>query len=248
MVAQGLIGLIVFAFTAYNAYDSHRGEEWRDRLYKVLYEWDAKRQPTEKQGGLDQKLIENNKPIITDKPMQDEIDKPRHAKSIYDLLFKPKTLIDAAAQGNIESVQTFLESGENANQFGSFGRTPLMAAAEQGHYDIVKVLLEKGANPAITRDYFDKTALHLALEKRHIQIAKLLLQHNADIDALYRGVHREQLTPLAWACQNSDLDSGKLLIELGADVNKKFGGNTALHVCAAQGNHKAAFIPIRTQC
>jgi len=56
------------------------------------------------------------------------------------------TLIQAAKDGNVDSLNSLLAAGVPVDSTDAYGCTALMAASKEGRLDIVKVLLEKGAD------------------------------------------------------------------------------------------------------
>ena len=111
-----------------------------------------------------------------------------------------------------------------------------MVAARSGYPDVVEQLLAKGANPNAhgTRG---QTALMWAVSQKHPDVVKVLLAHHADIQ-LRSDVWSEVMavpphgylrynkaiphggeTALMFAARVGDLDSAKLLVAAGANVN-----------------------------
>jgi len=84
-------------------------------------------------------------------------------------------LIEAAKNGDINSIEALLDNGENIEQKDDYGWTALNWAAGQGHTDIIGKLLESGAD--ITNVGRDKrTALQIALAAGHVESASALQQ------------------------------------------------------------------------
>jgi hypothetical protein len=82
-------------------------------------------------------------------------------------------LINAASDGDLETVRRLIENGENVNYRDKGRWTPLMLAAQNGHTDIVKFLISKGADPDAVNAY-SETALCLAESERHTEICRIL--------------------------------------------------------------------------
>ncbi|MEE2840248.1 MAG: ankyrin repeat domain-containing protein, partial [Acidobacteriota bacterium] len=82
---------------------------------------------------------------------------------------------------------------------------------------------------------WEQTALMWALASGHSQVARTLIEHDANINARSSG----GFTPLLFAVQQDDLDSVRLLLAKGADLNyaTEEHGN-ALTVATASGHEK----------
>jgi uncharacterized protein len=140
----------------------------------------------------------------------------------------------AAAGGNVQVTRLLLDAHANPNTALLSGETPLMTAVDSGYADVAQLLLERGADVNARETKGGQTALMWAAANRSADIVKLLLDHAADSRA--RSIRG--FTPLLFAAQQGDVESGRLLLRAGADVNDR-GGNdrkTALIVAAASGN------------
>ena len=103
-------------------------------------------------------------------------------------------LHEACIDGNINCVQSLIDSGVDLESKDRFGGTPLLCASIYGHIDIVKLLIDSGpscmAAPAVrsgvnieSRVTGGYTALHCASYNNHINIVILLLDSGANIEA-----------------------------------------------------------------
>lgn len=88
------------------------------------------------------------------------------------------TLLQAAKDGDTETVKTFIESGTDVNVKDKDGMTALMWAAFGGHAEIVQEFLQAGAD-ANVKNTAGKTALTLAEEKGHQEVVKILKMSGA---------------------------------------------------------------------
>jgi ankyrin repeat protein len=133
-------------------------------------------------------------------------------------------------------VKRLLAAGANPNAKLISGETPLMMASRAGSAPIVQLLLAKGADPNV-RASRDQTALMWAVAQKHPEVVKLLLAAKADIHTrttawtdvmavsphgyldYNRAVPHGNDTALLFAARAGDLDSAKLLVAAGANVN-----------------------------
>jgi len=136
------------------------------------------------------------------------------------------TLLDAAEQGDLVSMDDFLLGSQFVNMRDSCKITPLMRAALNGHTEAVERLLKKGA--AI--DLVDKggySALMLAASNNHFRTVQLLLGWGATVDIVE---HTEGLTALIWAARLGHVETVKTLLEHGADPKlRDLQGRDALY-------------------
>jgi uncharacterized protein len=142
----------------------------------------------------------------------------------------------AAETGNLEIVRRLLGAGANPNLALMAGETPLMVAARSGFTEICELLLDKGAD-ANAHGSRGQTALMWAVAQEHPDVAKILLDHHVDL-SLRSDVWSEVMavpphgylpynkaiphggeTALLFAARVGDLDSAKLLVAAGANVN-----------------------------
>ncbi len=149
-------------------------------------------------------------------------------------------LINAAANGDIETIELCLINGANIRAENARGATALHLAAMGGHTDSVKYLLLKKGIDMTAKDEGRRTALHWAAARGHTDIVKCLLEKGADITAKDKG----KMTALHVAVVGNYIDIVKCLLDKGADITAKSGfrltarsgRRTTLHL-AVLGGH-----------
>lgn len=109
------------------------------------------------------------------------------------------------------------------------GDTPLVNAIKENNLALVIELIKQGANiEKANKGGF--RPLHIAARDNYPEIAKFLCKNNIQIDATCQN---SEVTALHLAAWRGNLDIVKLLLENGADINKKNkDGNTALFMTA----------------
>jgi len=157
-------------------------------------------------------------------------------------------LSEAASVGNAPMIEALLKAGADPKTLTTAdGETVLMTAARAGNADAVKVLLDHGADVNAREKYKGQTALMWAAAERHPAVVKLLLEHGADWKVL--SFDREtkmpklsaasSVTPIArggftaflFTAREGDIDSAKVMLEGGVDIDQTdIDGTNALVV------------------
>jgi ankyrin repeat protein len=161
----------------------------------------------------------------------------------------------ASQNGSAAMVRRLLEAGANPNLALLAGETPLMVAARSGYAGVVEQLLAKDANLS-ARGTRGQTALMWAVAQKHPDVVKVLLAHGADVKARseewsqmmavpphgYLGYNRQIPhggdTALMFAARVGDLDSAKLLVAAGANVNDADAWGVSATVLAAHSGYR----------
>ena len=156
----------------------------------------------------------------------------------------------ASQNGSEAMVRRLLRAGANPNLALLAGETPLMVASRSGNASVVEQLLAAGAQPNAhgTRG---QTALMWAAAQKHPDVVKVLLAHGADLKArsdsytevmavpphglldYNRPIPHGHDTALLFAARVGDLESAKLLVTAGADVNDSDAWGVTATVLAA---------------
>jgi ankyrin repeat protein len=152
----------------------------------------------------------------------------------------------AVTNGSAELVQLLLRKGADPNAARDSGETPLMSAARMGRVDLMQLLVDRGANVNQRDKKFGQTVLMWAAGDP--EAVRLLLAHKADPLAATRAwdVKATIYTPsfrtlgvtgipwnfdgdytskkggqnaLFFAVQRRSLESARLLVDAGVDVN-----------------------------
>ena len=174
----------------------------------------------------------------------------RNHTEIADLLIRAQANVNAAneygatalfvasANGHVALIRRLLEGKANPNAPLLSGETPLMAAVDNGHLDAASTLLERGAEVNAKETNGNQTALMWATANKSPALVQLLLDRGADVHARSKG----GFTPLLFAAQQGDVESGRILLQAGADVNERSDKDrkTALIIATASGNRDIA--------
>ena len=126
-------------------------------------------------------------------------------------------LRQAALEGNITAVSTFLDQGVAMDAVDEEGHTALMLSAFNGHKEIVQMLIDKDVN-LDRRDFLGRTALLYASTGPFPETVKILLDKGAEPNIIDSDEH---FSPLMHAAAEGNLDVVKLLLEYGADLSLK---------------------------
>jgi ankyrin repeat protein len=169
----------------------------------------------------------------------------------------------ACSDGGPAIVTSLLKAGAKPNLAPPSGESPLMAASRTGQVESVRALLASGADVNARDASRGQTALMWAAAQRHAEVVRALLIGGADVNA--RSAVRRRLgfvagnrngtghnveeqrrlsvefdeggyTALLFAAQQDDVDSAKILVEAGADVNDTAPVGTSALVVAVHSD------------
>jgi ankyrin repeat protein len=171
-------------------------------------------------------------------------------------------LLAACARQHTQCVRWLIEHHADVNH-APRGDSPLFVAARQGDMDVLRALLDTDVNINGNVKSPQLTPLAVALFYDHPEAAEALRKKGAELDifsaaglgavdwmrdalkndpSLARSANAWGSTPLHFAGVRGQIESARVLLEFGADVNAApgQGRETALHQ-AARHNH-AAFV------
>ena len=161
----------------------------------------------------------------------------------------------ASLNGSAAMVRRLLQAGANPNAALLLGETPLMVAARSGNANVVEQLLTRGAN-VNTRAARGQTALMWAVAQKHPGVVKALLASRADVHArseswsqieavsphgvleYNREISYGKNTPLMFAARVGDLESARLLVAAGANVNDEDAWGISVVTLAAHSGFR----------
>ncbi len=163
----------------------------------------------------------------------------------------------AAMNGSADMVGRLLDANADPNAALKMGETPLMTAARAGSVKTAELLLDRGADPNAAEHERGQTALMWAAAQRHPDVVRLLVDRGADLHARSKVWHQLEntagntnpignfemahggSTPLLFAARNGDVDTVRVLLDRGADVNDVAAAGTSALVIAAHSAHEA---------
>jgi ankyrin repeat protein len=166
-------------------------------------------------------------------------------------------LSEAAAAGDASLAEKLLAAGASAASASPEGETVLMTAARTGNAGFIRLLLERGARADTHESWKGQTALMWAAAGNHAEAAKILIEHDASVNARSALVTPEVkrpangnlvseqpkggLTPLLFAAREGALESVRVLIGAGADLNlAEPDGITPLIIAIINGHYDVA--------
>jgi ankyrin repeat protein len=157
------------------------------------------------------------------------------ANELYD------SLVTATQRNDLRQVVQLLNKGAKPDRVCLFRQheylSPLQIAAQNGYVEIARVLMAHHAETHIASSHDPvsiNTPLQLAARGGHVDIVKLLV---SDPSVYLDDSNGGTPTALMYACQNNQKDIVDLLINNGADVERKNKeGKTALDIAQASGN------------
>jgi len=173
----------------------------------------------------------------------------------------------AALNGSAPMLERLMQAGADPNApLSASGDTALMMASRTGSLPAVKALLDHGAKVNSKESWGGTTALMWAVSEHHPDVVKLLVERGADVNAKSNFVPSASgrgfegtspvaakpnqsveefasglLTPLMFAAREDDVESARILIKGGADVNAPGGdGKDALGLALFNGSYGVA--------
>jgi ankyrin len=173
----------------------------------------------------------------------------------------------AALNGSAAMIERLVKAGADVNApLSSSGDTALMMAARTGKPDAVRVLLDNGAKVDARESWGDTTALMWAVAEGNHAVVRLLIDRGADVNARSKFVPSAtgrgfegatpvagrpnqsaeenasgSLTPLMFAAREGDLESARMLVAAGADINARGGdGKDSLGLSIFNGGYAVA--------
>lgn len=137
---------------------------------------------------------------------------------IFSGCYQAGDIHEAAKNGNLAQLKKILAKNPSlVNSTDKDRMTPLHHAIDTGNLEAASFLISTGADIDAV-NYKKETPLHLAAYEGNAEAVKLLLEHGAD--PAMREM-RDRI-PLFLACNwGNDLETVRLLIEAGSDVNDK---------------------------
>ena len=163
----------------------------------------------------------------------------------------------AAGNGDAVAIARLLGAGANPNAALSEGETPVMTAARSGSAEGVRLLVEAGADVNARETSREQTALMWAVTQGQHEAVQVLLEAGADVEA--RSKVRPRLmydattnagqfdqgvvenlggyTPLLFAARHGDVESARLLLAAGADVDNVAANGTSPLVVSTHSGH-----------
>ena len=173
-----------------------------------------------------------------------------------DLGVTPLSL--ACVNGSPGMVEVLLTATADPNAATTTGETVLMTCARTGSVQAVELLLTSGADVHGAETTMGQTALMWAAAENHADVIEALVSSGADLQARTRskdapadsqssvGYRRRGwdsvgYTPIIFAARTGAMDTARVLLDLGADVNDVAGdGTTPLLVATHEGRWELA--------
>ncbi|KQV51699.1 hypothetical protein ASC95_29630 [Pelomonas sp. Root1217] len=143
-------------------------------------------------------------------------------------------LLKAATDGDLAAAQAALNRGASRDATNDFGFTAISIAADRGHLPIVRLLIDAGVD-VNRRDVHGLSLLHDAVSWP--EVMEVLLDAGADMD----GATIQGVTPLMSAAAFGEMDSVRLLLARGADLNRRDDrGSSAADAAGEKGEDEIA--------
>ncbi|KNC79536.1 hypothetical protein SARC_08071 [Sphaeroforma arctica JP610] len=152
----------------------------------------------------------------------------------------PSSLLDAVIKGDIASMKTFIDDGEDVNLADHFNRTYVHWASQGGNKEVVDILIKAGAVFDI-RTNSGVSPLHNSLYCGNHSVTKLLLESGASLDK--PELPFDQMA-LHWAARSGNIEVAQILCEkAGADPSRlDKAGHSCGDVARRHGHRRLAIV------
>ena len=146
---------------------------------------------------------------------------------------KDLRVANAASQGDRDAVAALIKQKVDVNTAQGDGMTALHWATFKDDLVLAKMLLAAGANVKVTTRNGAITPLNMAAKNGNAAMVSSLLKAGASATE----ITAEGMTPLMAAALSGSVDTTKVLLDAGAEVNarEKAHSQTALMFAAAEG-------------
>ncbi|NKB33009.1 MAG: hypothetical protein GKR91_07930 [Pseudomonadales bacterium] len=162
----------------------------------------------------------------------------------------------AARNGSVAMLELLLDAGANPNIPLQMGETPLMSAARSGAMDSIALLLARGAEVNAAEQEKSQTALMWAVAQSHSEVVQLLIDNGANLNARSSVWYQLENTagntnpsgnfnmahggssPIMFAARVGDIDTARVLLEAGANVNDTAASGVSALTQAAHSGHE----------
>jgi ankyrin len=162
--------------------------------------------------------------------------------------FRMTPISEACTNASSPLVHSLLKAGANPNTAIATSETPLMTCAKTGSADAVRMLLEFGAAIDTKEPAQNQTALMWAAAERHPDVVKALIDSHANLTARTK----QGFSALHFAARVGDIESVKLLLAAGVDINIQTQtadagnkrGDVSVQLGIAKSNGTSGYTPL----
>lgn len=130
-------------------------------------------------------------------------------------------LMTACEKNNVELTKYLIWNNADLSKKNRSGETALIIAAKKSNFELVKLLVDYGANPYIGKQSGALELCISAILNDSEKARNLLLYYGINVDSLLDENSEEEITPIMIAAKINNYDVAKVLIENGADLNRK---------------------------
>jgi ankyrin repeat protein len=135
-------------------------------------------------------------------------------------------LLLAAYEERMDALKLLIDRGADINATSFSGRNALSYAIGNGNLDMVRLLLSKGSS--LILDGSERDSLYQAVESKNLDLLRLILPYEENLNRTYLKNSDQKdarnlvkTTLLIQAVNSGSLGSVKLLLEKGADINRR---------------------------
>lgn len=146
---------------------------------------------------------------------------------------KPQVPVTKKITGHSDVAKLLVMNGARIDIVNRYGENAAHMAARKAQDGWIGICAVQGISLEAKAKFTGHTPLHIAAKENHASTVKVLVETGANINA----TDNLSWTPLLWAAAFGNVDAVRMLLELGADPNRKgkVGSGTGITSALQEG-------------
>lgn len=135
-------------------------------------------------------------------------------------IYGSSVLMTASKLNKLDLVELLLDLGADVEFKNGSGKTSLMVACYHGNLECARALINRGAS-WLTLDLSGFSALHYAVDGGQVSVVKYALSDGVPVDTVHSSTLSGWTPLMRLACVSGSAMVGRVLIDHGADINRR---------------------------